>query len=95
MDGSVQLLLGTFLTRWLPLLTALDVVTRLGLLQIDTTPIDRVSVPYKDKKPDSLSCCPIRTLNVNSYDEEVSLSTMLRNSISIRKHTVILSAVFR
>jgi hypothetical protein len=71
MDGSVQLLLGTFLTRWPPLLTALDVVTRFGLLQIDTTPIDSVSVPYKDKKPDSLSCGPRRTLNVNSYDEEV------------------------
>lgn len=95
MDGSVQLLLGTFLTRWLPLLTALDVVTRFGLLQIDTTPIDSVSVPYKDKKPDSLSCGPCRTLNINSYDEEVSLSTMLRNSISTRKHTLLLSVDFR
>jgi hypothetical protein len=43
MDGSVQILLGTFLTRWLLLLTALD-VTRFGLQQIDGTQRERVVV---------------------------------------------------
>jgi hypothetical protein len=81
MDGSVQILLGTFLTRWLPLLTALD-VTRFGLLQIDATQIESVVVLHRDKKHESLSCSLGMTLNANSYDEEVSLSTMLRESVS-------------
>jgi hypothetical protein len=37
MEGNVQLLLGTFLTRWPPLLTELSVVTRFGLLQFGAT----------------------------------------------------------
>jgi hypothetical protein len=66
-------------------------VTRFGLLKIDATPIESVSVLYKDKKPETLSCGPRRTLNANSYDEEASLFTVLTHSISTRKHTLLLN----